>query len=56
MRDYIHVVDLAKGHVAVIDHIDKEGVFVYNLGTATATPCSRSSRPTRRLPATRFRT
>ena len=33
MRDYIHVVDLAKGHVAVIDHIDKEGVFVYNLGT-----------------------
>ena len=33
VRDYIHVVDLAKGHVAVIDHIDKEGVFVYNLGT-----------------------
>ena len=33
MRDYIHVVDLAKGHVAVIDHIDKEGVSVYNLGT-----------------------
>ena len=33
VRDDIHVVDLAKGHVAVIDHIDKEGVFVYNLGT-----------------------
>jgi UDP-glucose 4-epimerase len=33
VRDYIHVVDLAKGHVAVIDHIDKPGVFVYNLGT-----------------------
>ncbi|MBS5559981.1 MAG: UDP-glucose 4-epimerase [Bifidobacterium longum] len=33
VRDYIHVVDLAKGHVAVIDHIDEEGVFVYNLGT-----------------------
>ena len=32
-RDYIHGVDLAKGQEAVIDHIDKEGVFVYNLGT-----------------------
>ena len=33
VRDYIHVVDLAKGHVAVIDHIDEPGVFTYNLGT-----------------------
>lgn len=31
-RDYIHVVDLAKGHVAAIEHI-KDGVSVYNLGT-----------------------
>lgn len=33
VRDYIHVVDLAKGHVAVIDKIDEAGVFTYNLGT-----------------------
>ena len=56
VRDYIHVVDLAKGHVAVIDHIDKEGVFVYNLVLATATPCLRLSRLTRRPPVIRFRT
>ena len=31
-RDYIHVVDLAKGHVAAIEHI-KDGVSIYNLGT-----------------------
>ncbi|MDF7665576.1 UDP-glucose 4-epimerase GalE [Bifidobacterium sp. ESL0745] len=33
VRDYIHVVDLAKGHVAVIDKITKPGVYTYNLGT-----------------------
>ena len=33
VRDYIHVVDLALGHVAAIDKINKSGVFVYNLGT-----------------------
>lgn len=32
VRDYIHVVDLAKGHVAAINNI-KQGVSVYNLGT-----------------------
>ena len=32
LRDYIHVVDLAKGHVAAIEHI-KEGASIYNLGT-----------------------
>ncbi len=36
MRDYIHVVDLAMGHVAAIDHM-KPGVSVYNLGTGKAT-------------------
>ena len=35
MRDYIHVVDLAKGHVAAINRI-KEGLQVYNLGTGKA--------------------
>lgn len=33
VRDYIHVVDLARGHVAVVDKIEEAGVHVYNLGT-----------------------
>ncbi len=33
VRDYIHVVDLAKGHVAAIKALKESGVRVYNLGT-----------------------
>lgn len=34
VRDYIHVVDLAVGHVKAIKKLeDKEGVSIYNLGT-----------------------
>jgi UDP-glucose 4-epimerase len=34
VRDYIHVVDLAKGHLYALEKIEKEsGVFTYNLGT-----------------------
>ena len=34
MRDYIHVVDLAKGHVCAIDKLDKlNGVSIINLAT-----------------------
>lgn len=34
VRDYIHVVDLAKGHVKALDRIkEKAGCKVYNLGT-----------------------
>ena len=33
VRDYIHVVDLAKGHVAAIEKLNKPGVYTYNLGT-----------------------
>lgn len=34
VRDYIHVVDLAKGHVKALNKIkEKAGVKVYNLGT-----------------------
>lgn len=34
VRDYIHVVDLAKGHVKALKKIeDKSGVSIYNLGT-----------------------
>ncbi len=36
IRDYIHVVDLAKGHVKAIEKILKDnGVDCYNLGTGT---------------------
>ena len=34
VRDYIHVVDLARGHVFALDRIDKKaGLDIYNLGT-----------------------
>lgn len=33
VRDYIHVVDLAKGHVAAIENLKNSGVYTYNLGT-----------------------
>lgn len=32
VRDYIHVVDLALGHIAALNNL-KEGVAIYNLGT-----------------------
>ena len=36
VRDYIHVVDLAKGHVKAIDYsADHKGVEIVNLGTGT---------------------
>ena len=37
VRDYIHVVDLAKGHVLALNKLDREekGLFIYNLGTGT---------------------
>lgn len=33
VRDYIHVVDLAKGHVKAIEHYANPGVHICNLGT-----------------------
>ncbi|MGI6114497.1 MAG: UDP-glucose 4-epimerase GalE [Mahellales bacterium] len=36
VRDYIHVVDLAEGHVAAIEKLT-EGVHIYNLGTGKGT-------------------
>ncbi len=35
VRDYIHVVDLAKGHVNALEKLNKEGqgLYIYNLGT-----------------------
>lgn len=38
MRDYIHVVDLAKGHIKALEKLNKEnsGIYYYNLGTGNA--------------------
>jgi UDP-glucose 4-epimerase len=35
VRDYIHIMDLAQGHLAAIDYMSKKehGVFTFNLGT-----------------------
>ena len=33
VRDYIHVVDLARGHIAAIERLTEPGVHIYNLGT-----------------------
>ncbi|TNH45188.1 UDP-glucose 4-epimerase GalE [Photorhabdus luminescens] len=34
VRDYIHVMDLAEGHIAAIDYLDKQPSYeVFNLGT-----------------------
>ncbi len=36
VRDYIHVVDLARGHVAALQHLEHaQGVDTFNLGTGT---------------------
>lgn len=38
IRDYIHVVDLARGHVAALDKLkSSKGVSIYNLGTGRGT-------------------
>ena len=39
VRDYIHVVDLARGHVAVVDKVELPGVYTYNLGTGHGYSC-----------------
>lgn len=33
VRDYIHVVDLAKGHVCALKKLSEGGTYIYNLGT-----------------------
>lgn len=35
VRDYIHVVDLANGHIKALEKLEKEksGIYIYNLGT-----------------------
>ncbi len=33
IRDYIHVVDLALGHLSALEKLNQPGVYTYNLGT-----------------------
>ncbi|XWV25358.1 UDP-glucose 4-epimerase GalE [Tupanvirus deep ocean] len=33
VRDFIHIVDLAKGHIATIKCLNETGIYIYNLGT-----------------------
>ena len=35
-RDYLHVMDLAEGHVAALEHLSTSGAQYYNLGTGNA--------------------
>lgn len=38
IRDYIHVIDVARGHLAALDHLDDAiGVATFNLGTGVGT-------------------
>jgi len=38
IRDFIHVVDVARGHIAAIENFDKtDGFSIYNLGTSKGT-------------------
>ncbi|KAI4453296.1 udp-glucose 4-epimerase [Holotrichia oblita] len=37
VRDYIHVVDLALGHIAALESIKTTGTHIYNLGTGKGT-------------------
>ena len=37
MRDYVHVMDVAKGHIAALNKINQSpGIITVNLGTGTA--------------------
>lgn len=36
VRDYIHVMDLAEGHVKAIENLDR-GIYIYNIGTGKGT-------------------
>ena len=49
VRDYIHVMDLARGHVAAIAYMaEHPGESVFNSAPARATACSRWCTPSRR--------
>ncbi|GAB3730915.1 UDP-glucose 4-epimerase GalE [Nocardiopsis nanhaiensis] len=53
VRDYLHVVDLARGHLAAVDHLaDASGHRVYNLGTGQGTSVLESLRAFERATGT----
>ena len=57
MRDYIHVVDLAIGHVKTLDKLAQgAGLHTYNPAPATATAFWKWCTPSRRPAASRFPT
>jgi len=35
VRDYIHVVDLAQGHITALEKVKTQGAHIYNLGTGS---------------------
>jgi UDP-glucose 4-epimerase len=37
VRDFIHVMDVAEGHVVALDKIQEDGIHIYNLGTGKGT-------------------
>lgn len=37
IRDYIHVVDLAAGHMKALEKLNNPGVYIHNLGTGAGT-------------------
>ena len=37
IRDFIHVVDVASGHLSALNHLNDSGVMTVNLGTGTGT-------------------
>ena len=52
VRDYIHVVDLAEGHICAYDYCMKhKGVEAVNLGTGSASRCWMSSTRSKRQAA-----
>ena len=53
VRDYIHVVDLAAGHVKALERPGDRGVLAVNLAPAAATASSRWCEPSRTRPAAR---
>ena len=44
LRDYVHVDDLSRAHIAVFDKLTEPGAaYFYNLGTGTPNSCVKSS-------------
>jgi UDP-glucose 4-epimerase len=37
VRDYVHVLDIARAHIAALDHMQQPGMRAYNIGTGRGT-------------------